>query len=111
MFACTHHLIYVWDIHKGRKTDVPLRDDVRNIDARVAAFSPDGLRVASGTDDCAVWIWNIPAMSVSSEDDASVEYKALYPARWNAYCARMDVADGWVKDEEKLLLWIPHRYR
>ena len=32
-------------------------------------------------------------------------------AHWNVSCSRMDLADGWVKDGDKLLMWVPMQYR
>ena len=34
-----------------------------------------------------------------------------HSARWNACRARMSNRDGWVKDGDRLLLWIPLQHR
>ena len=86
--------IRVWDANTGEQIGEPLRCHSGPVWS--VAFSPDGLRIVSGSPDKNIFISTITDLERES---------------WNQKCRIMDVTDGWVKDGEKLLLWIPERLR
>lgn len=59
-------------------------------------ISPDGTRMVSCSWDQNIFITTIK----DSERDL-----------WKQNCRAMDAANGWVKDGEKLLFWVPQDYR
>ena len=65
----------------------------------VVAYSSDGRFFASGADDGKIYVRHVP------NDREDVEARCL------SFCSRMDTQDGWIKDGETLLLWVPAPYR
>lgn len=47
---------------------------------------------------------------VSSFQDVAMDAE-LRHAHWNTCRSRMNPNSGWIKDGDKLLLWVPHNYR
>lgn len=88
--------IRIWDSETGEAVDEPLRGRDRFVGS--IAISRDDTRNATGSWDSGIFIATIKD-SDSEHDD------------WKQNCRRMDVADGWIKDGEKLMLWVPPEYR
>lgn len=90
--------VIVWDTQRGLVSGEPLRRS-SNTWARSVAYSPDGRFLASGANDGKIYVHHAP----NDRDDVE--------ARWLNSCSHMDLQDGWIKDGETLLLWIPAPYR
>jgi len=105
------YTVSIWDVQKGTMVGEPLLGHSWRVLA--VAYSPDGQRIVSGSLDETVRIWDARAgpIDVDHEGIPLTGSGATRLAHWNACCARMDIDDGWVRDGEKLLLWIPHRFR
>ena len=59
----------------------------------------------SGSEDKTIRVWDA---RFAGDETSTGEFPRDH---WNAYCRCMDPTDGWVKNDEKLLLWVPQRYR
>ena len=86
--------IRIWDSMTGKALGEPLRGHSAIVSS--LAISPYGAHIASGSRDNSAFITTIKG----SEHDS-----------WKQNCRRMDAADGWIKDGEKLILWVPTDYR
>ncbi|TFK61161.1 WD40 repeat-like protein [Pluteus cervinus] len=75
------------------------------------AFSPDGQRVVSCAGDQMIRMWDAQICAATVESSSACTDEGSRNMHWKACCSRMEVADGWVKEGDKLLFWIPQRYR
>ncbi|TFK66216.1 WD40 repeat-like protein [Pluteus cervinus] len=104
----------IWNVETGKAVGNPLRG--HNSKVNSVAFSPDGQRIVSCAWDGTIRMWDaqIGAATVKSSSTSTDEQNSDGECRykhWNACCSGIEVTDGWVKDGDKLLLWIPLRYR
>ncbi|TFK66218.1 WD40 repeat-like protein [Pluteus cervinus] len=107
--------IRIWNVETGQAVGHPLRGHSNGI--KSVAFSPDSQRVVSCARDDAIRMWDtqigaatVEDLSASTDEQKQNSDESRY-RHWNACCSQMEVTDGWVKDGDKLLLWIPQRYR
>ncbi|TFK66199.1 WD40 repeat-like protein [Pluteus cervinus] len=101
--------IRIWNVETGEAVGNPLRghsDGVKSV-----AFSPDNQRIVSCARDKTIRMWNAQISAATVESSSARTDKKSRSMHWNACCSRMEVADGWVKEGDKLLFWIPQRYR
>lgn len=90
------HTVRLWDVQTGLAVGDPLRGHTSSVYS--VAFSPDGRSFASAGHGATIYVYVVPSTNPSQ-------------TRWLSCCSRMDQQDGWIKDGENLLLWIPSIYR
>lgn len=108
--------VRVWNVQTGEAVGVSLTEHTGWIFA--VAFSLDGREFASGALDGTIRTWEVPSRTdlvifeQSEADYSELNDEELY-IRWNRSRASYAEAknDGWFRDGEKLLLWVPLQYR
>lgn len=109
IITCTSTEIQIWGCQTGETVGNPLK---LISGATSAVFSPDSQRIVFSS-----WGRNVSISDARTRTDlASPQSTANSSmescrARWNVACSQLDYTDGWVKDEGKLLFWVPVQYR
>ena len=106
--------IKIWNVHTGEL--ITSLQEAHSGWITLAA-NPCGLEFVSGSWDGIIRLWDALALIDSKlhkkhKTDYSVLGEEESRIVWNASRVRMGtVDDGWVRDGEKLLFWVPLRYR
>jgi len=86
--------------HDRRDSGRPFRGHMHQV--RSVAFSPDGQHIVSGSNDCAIRLWNTMPVTAESETTGQVDFTAQ----------SMMNDDGWIcGSNNELLMWIPPAHR
>ncbi|KAF7792180.1 hypothetical protein EIP86_003211 [Pleurotus ostreatoroseus] len=95
------HTVRIWDAESGWAVGRPIRGHTRSVTS--VAYSLDGSYLASCSEDRRIHVYDTSALHQPRRKDAE--------ARWLTLCSQMSRQDGWVKDGQNLLLWVPVPYR
>lgn len=107
--------IRFWNVHTGEAVGLPLTGHTSWVYS--VAFSPDGQEIVSGSWDETIRVWDARARTDSElfkkvDIDHSKPGEEEFSFRWNECRAHTNFEDdGWVRDEGRLLLWVPLQYR
>lgn len=107
--------IRIWNIQTGEAVGLPLTGHTDWINS--VTFSPIGNEIASSSKDGSIRIWdarartNIELIKYDETPSSSQLVDEELRVRWNASRARMGENNAWVRDGEKLLLWVPRQHR
>lgn len=105
--------VRVWNVQTGEAIGVPSTGHTGEISS--VAFSPDGKESASGSKDGTVRIRDTRActdLALYRENEAKYSELSEEELRiqWNVSRASSTKNDGWIRDGEKLLCWVPLQY-
>ncbi|TFK66201.1 WD40 repeat-like protein [Pluteus cervinus] len=103
--------IRIWNVKTGKAVGIPLRGHFGGVRRHSVAFSSDGQRILSCADDGMICMWDAQIGAAIVESSSACIDEESRNKHWKVCCSRMEVADGWVKEGDKLLFWIPQRYR
>ena len=98
--ASSDHTVRLWNARTGEAVGVPLRAYTGIVNS--VSFSPNGHSLVSSGDDAKIFVYDTPSTPLARSELAR---------RWLACCSSMDVRDGWIKDGNSLLLWVPSASR
>ena len=106
--------IRVWNVQTSEAVGDPLTGHTGFI--RSITFASDGHEFASASDDGTISVWDTRVRTdLAMHQEGVKNYTELseeeFLLRWNTSRACTAYNDGWVKDQEKLLLWVPWQYR
>lgn len=106
--------VRVWNVQTGEAVGDALTGPTGDILS--AVFSPGRLEFASSSRDGTLRIWDARAridlaLYKQSEEDYSELNEEEPCVRWNGSRASQGENDGWIREGEKLLLWVPLPHR
>ncbi|CAE6533278.1 unnamed protein product [Rhizoctonia solani] len=91
--------ICIWDARNGRRVLGPVKWHTSVVNS--VAFSPDGTRVVSGSDDCTIRVTDVQAIPDLDPGSSPDDFGEWFLRE-----------DGWVVNESsKLLVWMPPNLR
>lgn len=116
--------ITIWNVRTGKAAGDLTYGYALECDVRSVAFHTNGHEFVSCHDDGNICVWDVHARTdldlyeggdIDLYEGGDIDYSGLGEEEsricWNASLSRMDEHDGWVRDGDKLLLWVPLKYR
>lgn len=111
--------VTIWSTQTGK--DVSKNTHFRRQPSKwldFVTFSPNGERIMVGYNDKTVHVWDSMYFGLTALDQSTGINRSnnaftprAHQRHWYSCCSRLTTADGWVKDGDKLLIWIPIHYR
>ena len=104
----------IWNVQTGEAVGDPLKGHTGRIHS--ISFAPCGYKLASASVDGTVHVWDarvrtdLELYKRVEMNHAQLGEEELR-IRWNASRAHMVNNNGWIKDGDKLLLWVPWQYQ
>lgn len=108
------HTLIVRNIQTGEAVGALLKG--HSSDIYSVALSPNGDELASCSDEGTIRIWDLRARTdlelyKESEADYSELSEEELRIRWNVCRSNLSENNGWIRDGEKLLFWVPWQHR
>lgn len=110
IFSSSDGMVRVWNVQTGEVVGYPLIGHSYSVNS--VAHSPNGHELAACSYDGSICVWDMLGLYKRDNDkDNSESGSEDLRIRWNASRAHVRSDNGWVRDGEQLLLWVPPQYR